>query len=106
MNKSSSIALVLLPIAAGIAVWAVTNGTIKGDSRHRSHSSSPELEYLKAINKPGPPQDPQLLFLLMGAFANANQQAEGVYGEFIRSRSDRSFVQSSTMGPPTVRVEA
>ena len=29
-----------------------------------------------------------------------------VYGEFIRSRSDRSFVQSSTMGPPTVRVEA
>ena len=84
MNRSSSIALVLLPIGAGIAVWAATNGKIKGESRRRSHSSSPELEYLKAINKSGPPQDPQLLFLLMGAFANANQQAEGV--EFLSAR--------------------
>jgi glyoxylase-like metal-dependent hydrolase (beta-lactamase superfamily II) len=38
----------------------------------------PDLEYLKAVNQAAPPQDPQLLFLLMGEYANANMQAEGV----------------------------
>jgi glyoxylase-like metal-dependent hydrolase (beta-lactamase superfamily II) len=39
--------------------------------------SRPELEYLKAVNRAGPPQDPQLLFLLMGQYANANLHREG-----------------------------
>jgi glyoxylase-like metal-dependent hydrolase (beta-lactamase superfamily II) len=47
-------------------------------SRDRIVSSRPELDYLKAVNGASPPQDPQLLFLLMGEFANANRQAEGV----------------------------
>jgi glyoxylase-like metal-dependent hydrolase (beta-lactamase superfamily II) len=51
---------------------------------HTSISSSPELDYLKAVNSAAPPQDPQLLFLLMGAFANANQPAEGA--EFLSAR--------------------
>jgi glyoxylase-like metal-dependent hydrolase (beta-lactamase superfamily II) len=38
----------------------------------------PDLEYLKLVNSVAPPQDPQLLFLLMAAFANANRQAEGI----------------------------
>src|SRR5262245_40565723 len=50
----------------------------------RRVSSRPELEYLRAVNSAAPPQDPQLLFLLMGAFANANQQAEGA--EFLSAR--------------------
>jgi glyoxylase-like metal-dependent hydrolase (beta-lactamase superfamily II) len=54
------------------------------DNEHRHVSSSPELDYLKAVNSAGPPQDPQLLFLLMGAFANANQPAEGA--EFLSAR--------------------
>jgi glyoxylase-like metal-dependent hydrolase (beta-lactamase superfamily II) len=37
----------------------------------------PELEYLEAVNRAGPPQDPQLLFLLMGQYANANLHREG-----------------------------
>ena len=41
-----------------------------------------------------------------GNVERVNLVTDRVYGEFIRSRSDRSFVQSSTMGPPTVRVEA
>jgi glyoxylase-like metal-dependent hydrolase (beta-lactamase superfamily II) len=45
------------------------------------HSSSgarrPELEYLKAVNAVAPPQDPQLLFLLMAQYSNANLQDEG-----------------------------
>jgi glyoxylase-like metal-dependent hydrolase (beta-lactamase superfamily II) len=38
----------------------------------------PELEYLKAVNRVSPPEDPQLLFLLMAQYANANRQQEGV----------------------------
>jgi hypothetical protein len=30
------------------------------------------------VNAVGPPQDPQLLFLLMVQYANANQQERGV----------------------------
>jgi hypothetical protein len=37
----------------------------------------PELEYLEAVNRAGPPEDPQLLFLLMGQYANANLHREG-----------------------------
>jgi hypothetical protein len=29
------------------------------------HSHLPELEYLKSVNRVGPPRDPQLLFVLM-----------------------------------------
>src|SRR5262249_16121159 len=38
----------------------------------------PEIAYLETINALGPPQDPQLLFILMGEYANANQAARGV----------------------------
>src|SRR5215472_14588219 len=44
----------------------------------------PNLDYLRAVNLTGPPQDPQLLFLLMGEYANANTQSEGV--EFFLAR--------------------
>jgi metallo-beta-lactamase superfamily protein len=44
----------------------------------------PELEYLKAINRVAPPRDPQLLFLLMGQYSNANLQADGA--EFFSAR--------------------
>jgi glyoxylase-like metal-dependent hydrolase (beta-lactamase superfamily II) len=40
-------------------------------------TSRPELEYLKAVNRAGPPQDPQLLLLLMGQFASANLHRDG-----------------------------
>jgi glyoxylase-like metal-dependent hydrolase (beta-lactamase superfamily II) len=44
----------------------------------------PELEYLKAVNSVAPPRDPQLLFLLMGQYSNANLQGEGA--EFFSAR--------------------
>ncbi len=40
-------------------------------------TARPELEYLKAVNRAGPSQDPQLLFLLMEQYANANLHGEG-----------------------------
>jgi len=48
-------------------------------SSHRS-----ELEYLKAVNSVAPPRDPQLLFLLMAQYSNANLQGEGA--EFFSAR--------------------
>ena len=54
-------------------------GNHTGASPHR-----PELEYLQAVNSVGPPRDPQLLFLLMGEYSNANLQGEGA--EFFSAR--------------------
>src|SRR6267142_6045275 len=48
-------------------------------SAHRS-----ELEYLKAVNSVAPPRDPQLMFLLMAQYSNANLQGEGA--EFFSAR--------------------
>ena len=47
-------------------------------------SRRPELEYLKDVNTVAPPQDPQLLFLLMAEYSNANMQGEGA--EFFSAR--------------------
>lgn len=49
-----------------------------------SGSHRPELAYFKAINSAGPPEDPQLLFLLMAQYSNASLQKEGV--EFFSAR--------------------
>ncbi len=54
------------------------------DNRSASGFRRPDLEYLKIINRLGPPQDPQLLFLLMAEYSNANMQGEGV--EFFSAR--------------------
>jgi glyoxylase-like metal-dependent hydrolase (beta-lactamase superfamily II) len=43
----------------------------------------PELEYLKVVNSAGPATDPQLIFLLMGQYLNANRLQEGI--EFFAS---------------------
>jgi glyoxylase-like metal-dependent hydrolase (beta-lactamase superfamily II) len=77
MREVISSILVVFAIAAGIMAWAATNGSVKGGNQYQTSSTNPELDYLKAVNSAAPPKDPQLLFLLMGAFANANQTAEG-----------------------------
>jgi glyoxylase-like metal-dependent hydrolase (beta-lactamase superfamily II) len=77
--------LAVMALGAYFLAWAGTNRTVRGGANpNQSGSSRPELEYLKAVNSAAPPQDPQLLFLLMGAYANANQQAEGA--EFFSAR--------------------
>jgi glyoxylase-like metal-dependent hydrolase (beta-lactamase superfamily II) len=54
-----------------------------GDSSS-SASHDPDLNYLKAVNSVAPPRDPELLFLLMAAYSNANLQGEGA--EFFSAR--------------------
>src|SRR6267143_1611090 len=77
MRKLVSL-LAVLALGVGFLAWAGTNRTVRGGANQtQSASSRPELEYLKAVNSAAPPKDPQLLFLLMGAYANANQQVEG-----------------------------
>ena len=57
------LAALLLGTAALVALHSVFAA---GESRTSSSASPrPELEYLKAVNRVAPPQDPQLLFLLM-----------------------------------------
>src|ERR1700674_4099506 len=56
-----------------------------GPGNHREAGSvRPELEYLKAVNRTAPPRDPQLLFLLMAQYSNANLPGEGA--EFFTAR--------------------
>ena len=75
----------LQALGAGFLACAGISRTPKGSpNQNQFGASRPELEYLKAVNSAAPPKDPQLLFLLMGAYANANQQAEGA--EFLSAR--------------------
>jgi len=84
MRKLISLFVVLV-IGAGLLAWFEKDRTVRVRANQtQSGSSRPELEYLKAVNSPAPPKDPQLLFLLMGAYANANQQVEGA--EFLSAR--------------------
>jgi len=66
-------------------VVALVGAVAAGENRQTTGPAAarPELEYLKAVNRQ-PPQDPQLLFLLMAQFANANRQGEGA--EFLSAR--------------------
>lgn len=66
-----------------------------GDAARPSAAATrPDLDYLKAVNQAGPPQDPQLLFLLMAQYASANRQAEGA--EFFSARPPLNKTWSSS----------
>ncbi len=76
----------LAPLLLGtlLATLRGTTVTEGGGINSPSGSYRPELEYLKAVNSVAPPRDPQLLFLLMAEYSNANMQAEGA--EFFSAR--------------------
>jgi glyoxylase-like metal-dependent hydrolase (beta-lactamase superfamily II) len=79
MKPSIRWSFALLTAAALLGSFAAGRG---GDSSPTTWHR-PELEYFKAVNRAGPPRDPQLLFLLMGQYANANRHREGI--EFLSS---------------------
>jgi len=86
MRKLIFLFLVLV-LGAGVLASFRKYGTARVSANQiQGGSSRPELEYLKAVNSAAPPKDPQLLFLLMGAYANANLQVEGA--EFLSARLD------------------
>src|SRR5580700_4308884 len=61
-----------------------TPSTASSGLNSSSGSPRPELEYMKAVNSVAPPRDPQLLFLLMAQYSNADKQGEGA--EFFSAR--------------------
>src|SRR5260370_14053061 len=75
-------AVLLLAVFLATLRAAPSTENTKVDSP--SGSRRPELEYLKAVNTVAPPQDPQLLFLLMAQYSTANMQ--GVGAEFFSAR--------------------
>ena len=76
--------LAALLLASTVAV--VYKATTAADSNVSAAAVShrPELDYLKAVNSAAPPEDPQVLFLLMAEYSNANRQGEGA--EFFSAR--------------------
>src|SRR6266516_5017520 len=76
-----------LNLIIGVLLGLSIIGTplLKADAAQPSAAATrPDLNYLKAVNQAGPPQDPQLLFLLMAQYASANRHAEGA--EFFSAR--------------------
>src|SRR5216683_4143783 len=78
-------------LLAALLVLGVFIAKLRGTSARpgpRKHGEAgsvrPELEYLKAVNLVAPPRDPQLLFLLMAQYSNANLHGEGA--EFFSAR--------------------
>ena len=78
---SSASLLILVVFLAGLRGVPAAAGP---KDHAEAGSGRPELEYLKAVNNVAPPQDPQVLFLLMGQYSNANLQGEGA--EFFATR--------------------
>src|SRR5882724_580405 len=74
----------LLVFGVLIAKLRATPARLGHGNHGEAPSVRPELEYLKAVNTVAPPQDPQLLFLLMAQYSNANMQGEGA--EFLSAR--------------------
>src|SRR6266567_4412967 len=80
-------AVLLLAVSLATLRLATLRGAPSTESSGVASSSAsrgPELEYLKAVNRVAPPKDPQLLFLLMAQYSNANLQGEGA--EFFSAR--------------------
>jgi len=72
-------------LVSGVFLASLRGALGAGQSNHAEASSHrPDLEYLKAVNSAAPTRDPQLLFLLMAQYSNANLQAEGA--EFFSAR--------------------
>jgi glyoxylase-like metal-dependent hydrolase (beta-lactamase superfamily II) len=82
--RTPILSAVLLVLGFSLAtLYAAHGGAVSANSAD-THSQRPELEYFKAANGVAPPKDPQLLFLLMGQYSNANRQGEGA--EFFSAR--------------------
>src|ERR1700683_2571361 len=82
----TAIYLLAVLLVFGVALATLRATLARADSHNHTDAGSgrPELEYLKAVNSVAPPRDPQLLFLLMAEYSNANLQGEGA--EFFSAR--------------------
>src|SRR5271163_789262 len=84
LMKTAIYAVAALLLASAVAFLYETTAAEDTKVSSVTVSHRPELDYLKAVNSLAPPQDPQLLFLLMDQYSNANRQGEGA--EFFSAR--------------------
>lgn len=78
-----------LALAASLAVWFSAQASAGTPATPALREARAELAFLKQVNDWGPPSDPQLLFLLMGQYANAGRHLEGAaHLESLRQRFD------------------
>jgi glyoxylase-like metal-dependent hydrolase (beta-lactamase superfamily II) len=79
MNRSFR-PLAALALLGSVVTTSIFVGSALTHAQPRApaEAASPELAYLKQVNRWRPPSDPQLLFILMGQFANAGRQLEGI----------------------------
>ena len=77
MRNKSYAAVALLLGASFLVIRKASQACARRVTPNQPGSYNVELEYLKTVNTASPPTDPQLLFLLMGAYANANRPGEG-----------------------------
>jgi glyoxylase-like metal-dependent hydrolase (beta-lactamase superfamily II) len=75
MRRANRLILVLAGCAA--VLLSVLVAAAEPPRREGLLPERPELAYLKQVNAWRPPADPQLLFLLMGQYANAGRPLEG-----------------------------
>ena len=87
------LAALILGTAAFVGLYRVL--AAKEIPAGSSASPHPELEYWKAVNRVAPPKDPQVLFLLMAQYSNANLQGEGA--EFLSARLQEFGPQLSNL---------
>jgi hypothetical protein len=80
--KSARMRITLLLCVLLLIVVAVV--LLRSNDKRSAKLHGPELEYLKTVNSVAPPKDPELMFILMGEFANSNLQDEGA--EFFSER--------------------
>src|SRR5215471_6368806 len=83
-RKTRIALLIVLLVLAAVTIGAFVLLRPGRDESHSASTSLPDLEYLEAVNRVGPPQDPELLFILMTQYVNGNRQGEGV--EFFSAR--------------------
>jgi len=72
--KTLIYSIAALLVASAAAVLYKTTAAAESGVSTAAVSHRPVLEYLQAVNSVAPPQDPQLLFLLMAQYSNANLQ--------------------------------
>jgi glyoxylase-like metal-dependent hydrolase (beta-lactamase superfamily II) len=82
MKGSALLRLVMLLCVLLLIVGAAL--VLRSGDNPAAKRHSADLEYLKAVNSVAPLKDPELLFVLMTEFANANLQGEGA--EFFSAR--------------------
>jgi hypothetical protein len=72
--KTLIYSIAALLVASAVAVLYKTTAAAESGVGTAAVSHRPVLEYLQAVNSVTPSQDPQLLFLPMAQYSNANLQ--------------------------------